>query len=261
MAYDKIMTKQFCNKNIIKESAGIILCRKSPSKNHYEVLLVHKRISYAFSEFIHGRYENFNNALKLFEQMSREELIVIRSLNFELMWYHIWISKKINDNPYFKTKRDKFTKIFITRDNGKKLVEHLQKIRPTHGDHIWELPKGRKKERHESLLSCAIRELYEETKILDQEYKIFPNITQNKSFIDNNVNYKYHFFAALAHHRLASGLRDDALKSPYIKDEEGEISEAKWMSINEIRHYEGDQKRISSLVQPIFNKFKNLALR
>jgi ADP-ribose pyrophosphatase YjhB (NUDIX family) len=246
---------------MVKESAGIILCRKSPIKNYYEALLVHKRVSYSFSEFIHGRYANFNSALKLFEKMSREELIIIRSLDFELMWYHIWISKKFNNNSYFDNRKGKFKKIFLSRDNGKKLIEHIQKIRPSHGDHIWELPKGRKKEKSESLLSCAIRELTEETKILDQEYKIFPYITQKKTFIDENVNYKYHYFAALAHHRLAGGLRDDALKSPYIKDEEGEISEARWMSITDIRHYEGESGRISSLVQPIFNKFKNMAVK
>ena len=39
-----------------KTSIGIILCRKNVNTGRPEVLLAHKRYTYAFADFVHGKY-------------------------------------------------------------------------------------------------------------------------------------------------------------------------------------------------------------
>ena len=83
-----------------KTSVGIILCRKNENTRRPEVLLVHKRYTYAFAEFVHGRYQRgprptaavgpgTSFVTELLDCMSREELLDIYSLNFSQM--DLWI--------------------------------------------------------------------------------------------------------------------------------------------------------------------------
>ena len=243
----------------IKESAGIILCRKSTKG--YEVLIVHKRASYAFSYFVNGKYSSLNRAKALLSNMSREELIAIMYLDFDALWYRMWLSYGSGD--YYEKCRAKFHNTFIEKDGGKTLQDIIKKTRPL-GDHIWELPKGRRLSpklnggKEEPMISCAMRELSEEAKIERNEYKIIPNITCNDRFVSEGVEYRYTFFAAIANNRLAGGSRDESLLNPFVREGEGEVCEVKWVNLNDLKYYDGPEQRIKKLVSPIFNKLKNI---
>ena len=72
---------QNSNKYVTKISIGIIIIRINNKQP--EVLLINKRCTYAFSEFICGNYKTYNNKIEyILEQMTTEELLDIWSLNF-----------------------------------------------------------------------------------------------------------------------------------------------------------------------------------
>jgi len=182
---------------LTKTSIGIILIKQGLLNSPPEVLLVHKRYTYAFNDFINGNYIYLHhNDTKIFlkkknpilslesllEQMTTSELLDIMSLNFEQMWYKVCLNFK-KDDPHYIKKYNKFYSEFIKFDNGKKLI-NLIKNTKIRGTLLWEVPKGRKNDNKETDLECAIREVEEETGRTKYYYRIIPNIKKkNKLYI------------------------------------------------------------------------------
>ena len=80
----------------IKRSVGIIIF----NYNMDSVLLVQKKCTYAFSEFVVGRYDK-NNKVQLIEKLNRmttNEKVIIHSMEFEWMWYNMFMSKDKSDH-------------------------------------------------------------------------------------------------------------------------------------------------------------------
>src|SRR3989304_3957528 len=75
-----------------KISFGIACCRING--NTPEILLICKRWTYAYIDFIHGKYNSLDNfqLIELFNKMTFEEKLDILSLNFAQMWYRIWLN-------------------------------------------------------------------------------------------------------------------------------------------------------------------------
>jgi 8-oxo-dGTP pyrophosphatase MutT (NUDIX family) len=235
-----------------KTSVGIILCKKNNTSGRLEVLLANKRYTYAFAEFVHGRYSR--NSYIPFNDMTLDELFDILSLNFEQMWYRIWLT---NDNKELYVKKHaKFYSTFM-RDGGVALKAKIMASR-ANGTLLWEVPKGRRQNPHESDLVCAIRELYEETGVEKKDYKIIPGIKKKISFVSAGVRYNYIYYVALAGPRLTNmNLYGNSIKAA-LRDIShiGEIGEIKWHDIERIRMIDGPQSKLESLLTPIFKIVK-----
>lgn len=89
-------------KKPVKHSAGIACMRKNPYNNQLEVLLIKRRYTYAYAEFMNGSYypADFRRnsigetrLINLFSEMTTEDKVLIMGMNFSSMWYHIWMSK------------------------------------------------------------------------------------------------------------------------------------------------------------------------
>src|SRR3989344_1481815 len=104
------------NKNNKKKiSIGIACCRING--NIPEILLICKRCTYYYVEFVHGRYRddiinNNSQLINLFNGMTVEEKIDILSLNFSQIWYRVWLDTA-KKRTYFiaKTKFEEETNI------------------------------------------------------------------------------------------------------------------------------------------------------
>jgi 8-oxo-dGTP pyrophosphatase MutT (NUDIX family) len=92
--------------------------------------------------------------------MTCEELFDILSLNFEQMWYRIWLTHDNRD--LFHKKHARFQSVFMRNDSGAGL-RHLCLSARGRGALMWEVPKGRRQSAQEPDLICAVRELREET--------------------------------------------------------------------------------------------------
>src|SRR5689334_7953221 len=89
----------FCETPINKKtnSVGVILCRRATPPGGIEILMIRKRYTYAFAEFVNGKYSIRTNAQRkklttMFNRMTIQELLNIMSLDFSKLWYHVWLS-------------------------------------------------------------------------------------------------------------------------------------------------------------------------
>jgi 8-oxo-dGTP pyrophosphatase MutT (NUDIX family) len=236
-----------------KVSVGIILCRKNPLTLRPEVLLAHKRYTYAYAEFIHGRYSRLaaKNIISMLESMTRDELFDILSLNFEQMWYRIWLT---HSNKELYTK--KYAKFYTTfmRDDGGKALKNQIMMTQARGTLLWEVPKGRKINSRETDIICATRELCEETGIEKKDYKILPGVKKKVCFINSGTKYKYVYYLAIANPHISSlNITNNSFRDI---NHMAEISEIKWHDIERIRLIDGPQSKLEALMTPVFKIIK-----
>ncbi len=225
-----------------RRSIGITCCRFT--NNRPEALMVCKRYTYAYAMFVQGKYNANNNSeiLSWLNQMTVEEKHDLLSLNFSQIWYRVWLDNTTRTVNYFSSK-NKFESTFVA-DNGSRLKKLIAKS--THGSKIWEIPKGRKKNKTESDIHCAIREFQEETRISKGSYKLWPDAINTYSYVDDGITYTNKYYLAYTKHNIEPRIEFGS------KEQLEEISDIKWMDIEEIRRID-DTGRLASFIKPIFS--------
>jgi len=235
-------------------SVGIACCRiiNINNNNIPQILLVQKKITYGFCNFVYGDYkiDNKEEIKKLLNKMTVEEKIDITTGDFDRLWYKIWMDtkdrKKIkNNNRYYNCKR-KFEELY-EKENGeylKKMIEKSHNI-----NLIWEIPKGKKRKNEIDILA-ATREFQEETNISKSMFKIFPNTTFKYEFIDNNVKYKLLYYAGIMNKIYEPSINMGSIEQ--LK----EITDIKFMSIVDIRRIDYDG-HLEKKIIPILNFIKS----
>ena len=101
--------------NKTKKSYGIACCRWNINKQKYEYLLVQKKYTYYFINFVFGHYNlNQKSQLKyLLNRISVQEKYLILSYDFGKMWYHIWgVDPEQTVNPKTIKIYNKYKQIF-----------------------------------------------------------------------------------------------------------------------------------------------------
>lgn len=261
------------NTKFVKKSCGIA-CLRTDSKNQLEILLVKKRYTYEFCDFVLGNYdsssrESINTSVrKLVNNMTIHEKIDILSLNFDTMWFKIWLESPIlksykpiinTENAYdtlkkiksYEKKKKKFTNVFL-RDNGERLKNIvLNSKNNTSIELMWEIPKGRKR-KIETNLDCAIREFKEETNIEQDNYNILFDINPIiETLNSSNTTYIHKYFVAYSTYQSKPELK-------IIKNlsQVTEISSIKWLKLNEIKFLD-NKNRLYHLVSKIFSVFRS----
>lgn len=207
-----------------KFSVGIACCKLT--RGNPQILLVKKRVSYCYADFVQGKYDptNTEELKNLLNNMTVDEKICISSLDFTAMWYRIWMDF-IPKYTNFYAVKNKFEMCFKA-DGGvriKSLIQNSASVQP-----LWEIPKGRKDTLDEPEISCAVREFQEETGLKKAQYKIIPDVYRDICVMDRGVRYRGRYYIAVARDELnlASGFSNSQIE---------EISECRWMSLNEIR--------------------------
>lgn len=227
-----------------KQSLGIACCRFNGTKP--EILLICKRYTYAYNLFVHAKYmSSDNNALiALFNGMTVDEKIDILSLNFMQIWYRIWLNSARSTTYYVS--KNKFETTFLP-DGGARLRKLICKS--SNANKIWEIPKGRKRNKNEPDLQCAIREFGEETGINKKSYKVFHYAKRTYGYSDAGVRYNNTYFIGITKHNIEPRINFG------MQDQIDEICDIKWMSIEEIRFID-ETGRLEKFIKPIFNFIK-----
>ena len=241
----------------VKKSYGIILCKKNIT-GKLETLLVHKRYTYAYSMFVHGKYikpniwpkSSMQFIINLLSQMTLEELLDIWSLDFKQIWYRIWLNTNY-DTELYKRKYTKFYMSFLKHDNGDYLRCIIQQIR-NYNFLNWEVPKGRLKNLQETNLSCAIREVKEETGLNKIDYTILPNARRYINYISLGTRYICTYYIAIINPNIRY------YNNTIFKNisQLTEISETKWFDIDKLRIIDDHKKHLESLIKPAFKLVK-----
>ncbi len=218
--------------------------------NNIKFLLVQRKHSLGYLEFMRGRYNISNNELilKLFMQMTPEEISDINSKEFDCLWNNLWdinnIKNKYHHKEYISSK-EKFYQLKIKNydfDN--------KNMKPSFNFNEWGFPKGRR-ELYESDIICAMREFEEETYIKENDYIIFEKCNSIKENLigTNGINYTHNYFLALLHDNLT-------LENNKNNKEIGNI---RIMDIKEcielIRPYHTEKLNIIKTIYLLFNNF------
>nr|SMH63232.1 mRNA-decapping protein g5R [Faustovirus] len=227
----------------VKYSMGIACCRINDKTHRAELLMVCKRNTYNFVQFVHGSYDpnDSNSVLKLLNGMTRDEKLDILSGNFQQIWYRIWLNTPVNSAYY--PARNKYTVLW--NETGGKLRALID--RSNNSRLIWELPKGRKKAFSESDLSCAIREFNEETGLSRGSYQLLNLPSKRWVIIDNNTKYISRYF-------LAGYRGSNQYTHPVVYDT-SEISEVRWMDIEQIKIHEPGMYNFAKNLLKIYKKY------
>jgi len=276
----------------MRHSYGIALCRLRPNGTP-EILLVKKRFSYEFHEFVLGKYKKHDqrDLAALFNGMTIQEKLDIIGLDFSAIWYRLWAeipaAQALNeDNPreiyvrrqkYSRTRhtasplrqncivasyvknRSKFESLLA--DNTKMLLHLINNS--TNAGTIWEIPKGHC-ERREMPLDAAIREFTEETNVRQHQYNILWSLPPiSMTYTDEHIIYHYQYYIAEATPLDENGQPRPAWvpKIPFeLYKNKQEVEYARWVALHEIPYLQmapAAEKRLLSLARQAFRRFRH----
>lgn len=267
---------------ITKQSYGLACCKFIDGILH--VLMVKKKYSYAFFEFVFCKYPKFDRKKldELFNGMTFQEKKDILELNFDKLWCKIVLN--VPDDPNSMTKKTKLKKIIgklknvvdvedveekkydispkekeyqtylvkkhrfmeLIEDGGRRLREIINHSKSA--DPIWEIPKGRP-ESNEKPLDTAVREFYEETTITIDRYKIIYDIHPIKiNYVIGDCLYNNEYYVAIAGDDLI-------INNEYNRyDNNIEVEEIRWINVHEVPFLNRGQhtyKRMINLVNSV----------
>lgn len=235
-------------------SYGIILCRINKISNKTEVLIISKKTTYNFVEFLNGMFEKFSleELQRFFDGMTFNEIKLLNDLDFDKMWELAWGIPE-EDNKFYNfylMRKEKFYKFFKNEENIHKLREILSKTTPTSNE-IWELPKGRKNFSEENSLECAKREFEEETNIKPMEYIIIPGFERRYMFHEKGRDFRLKYFTAISESNRQIGFL--SLKNKF---QLAEIKGMRWVSISDIHCFDNRHGQLQKILSPIQDRVK-----
>jgi hypothetical protein len=219
------------------------------NKNNVKFLMIQRKNSLGYLEFMRGRYDvnNNENINYIFEQMTQNEIIDILTKEFDLLWNDLWDENNIKNKNHYKeyiTSKQKFYELKLNK------IDFISNLKPKYLFNEWGFPKGRR-ELYESDIICAIREFEEETNIKENMYNLLESCNKIKENLigTNGINYLHNYYLAI--------LNSEKIKN--IDSKNKEIGNIKIMSFNEcieaVRPYHTNKIKIIKLLNELINEY------
>jgi 8-oxo-dGTP pyrophosphatase MutT (NUDIX family) len=204
------------------------------TKNVIELLIIKRKDSLAFIDFMRGKYimEDRNYILNLLNNMSVSERTYLLENDFATIWNYLW---NYNTNNLYrneeKLSKIKFNKLkhgytsILESYNLKDLIELCDK---KYNEPEWGFPKGRRNY-HEKDIICGLREFEEETGYNKTDIEIINNIVPFEEIFtgSNYKSYKHKYFVGIINNAIV----------PINNFQIYEISEIKWVPIDDVYKY------------------------
>ena len=172
-----------------------IICYKI-EKNEIKYLMIQRKDSLSFMEFVRGKYElsNIEYIKKLLLNMTISERDMIITNTFENIWNYIWFQTDNNSNKNNKEYMNSKFKFSLLNENNF-LKNYITSIKSVFFSQEWGFPKGRRKIK-ENDIDCAIREFFEETRITEDNISIINEINpfEEMFFGTNGIMYKHLYY-------------------------------------------------------------------
>lgn len=212
----------------IKRSYGIMLCSYNRPARRVEVLVVRRRTTYDFYDFIARPTNNHARLIGMLNNMTCDEKLELLTLDFARIYYRLYgvdaAALSAEHLSKFCILRDLFNKRF-RRDSGRYLRCLVQASNNV--DSIWVVPKGHR-ELHEARLNCAIREFEEETGINQSSYTVLTLNPQMVYHVSNGIRYEsYYYPAMLDEPRLRDQIRVNYSNPAQLL----EVIDIRWMAL------------------------------
>jgi 8-oxo-dGTP pyrophosphatase MutT (NUDIX family) len=162
--------------------------------NRLKFLLIQRKDTMGYIDLLRGRYNNKHKSQYIqnfIEEITVEEKRKLLTHSFDELWDNLWVNHNskmyINDRKKAKEKYQQLD-----------LKNILSEFQPRFIETEYGFPKGRRHNAEEDGISCARRELFEETGIPHTSYRIRYDIPAlNESFIGSNgVRYIHVYYVA-----------------------------------------------------------------
>ena len=236
-------------------SIGIIIFRKFENKIQY--LLIRRKHSLGFVEFMRGKYplHNYDYLVNVFNEMSIAEKELINKSSFDELWNYLWGEQMgIQYRGEEKVSREKFETLKCGIESNK-IEYNLEKIITNSSvewdETEWGFPKGRRNYQEKDLI-CALREFEEETGYLRSNVILIQNIVPYEEIFtgSNMKSYKHKYFLGCMESNILTT----------NEFQQSEVSEIKWMSYEEcmakIRPYNLEKKNILAKINTVLQHYK-----
>lgn len=186
-----------------RTSIGFILYMQCRRSTYF--LQIQRKDTIGFIDFVRGKYKlnDVQYIIKLISIMTKTEQNNLLTKTFDALWNTIWIDNSRKTIEKYKrcyeVSKKKFLKIRnsgVIIDGKCVLLENLIDMSSYHTETEWGFPKGRR-EKNETNLECACREVYEETGLQENKDYIvhskYDPITINFKGV-NDVSYRHIFY-------------------------------------------------------------------
>ena len=224
----------------IKDEDGDII------NNHerYYFLLIRRKDTLGYVEFLRGKYDEMNEdyLVKIFNTMTKSEIVRIKTLEFEQLWNELWSHR---NNKQYQVEYENSNSKFQNLIHGKylNLDRIIEKANIKYTEKEWGFPKGRRNIK-ESDYDCAMREFQEETGFMENEYTILKNIKPVEEIFygSNDIRYKHIYY-------IGECLSEKKIKvDPENRFQATEIGGIEWFNLNDavdkIRPYNVEKKLV-----------------
>jgi 8-oxo-dGTP pyrophosphatase MutT (NUDIX family) len=219
-------------------SIGVIVYRYNNEIKDFEYLMIRRRNTLGFVDFIRGKYNIYNKGYlkNIINEMTNKEKELLKEKDFEGLWNYIWdntITLKYKNEE--KISKDKYTILkqgINTTKEFYNLESLIEESTTKWNEEEWGFPKGRRNFQEKDIYT-ALREFNEETGIDTSEIKIIKNIIPYEEIFtgSNYKSYKHKYY-------IAKIINNDISLDKYQKSEVGKIE---WKSfhnsIKSIRPY------------------------
>lgn len=230
-----------------------IICFKKDENNQIKYIMIQRKDSLSFMEFIRGKYST-NDIIyirQLISAMTLNEKKILITKQFDDIWNYAWNqnnSTSIKHTTEYIDSENKFE--YLSRNN---ILNEIIKdiINLEEQEQEWGFPKGRRKVR-ENDIDCAIREFCEETRLEITDFKILTDISPFEEifFGTNNVLYKHTYYVAkIVNNSIKISVDENCIEQ--IR----EVRDLNWFSyeevINHIKIYNIERHQIIQRVNDI----------
>lgn len=215
--------------------------------NDLKILLINRKVSLNFIEFLRGKYSVSNTSYikEMISMMTKKEIKMLQTMEFSKLWKYVWGDIKYK-NVYNKSlKRFNIIKDFILT---------LPESKYDYPE--WEFPKGRAEFR-ETSYECANREFCEETGLSKKNYDIIDiKPIFNEYTATNKIKYinKYYFSELI--NKPSAFIID-----PLVKEQYNEIGDIRLCSLEEcktlFRDYQKGKLEIINNIKNVFDVLIN----
>ena len=222
-----------CKKPII--SSGIIAFRRKKNANQIEYLMICRKDSLGYIDFLRGKYPLYNKEyiLTLINEMTLQEKENLLNCDFSFLWQNLWgdfVGLQYRGEE--KSAKDKFAQIKrgikVCDTESYNLESLVEESNTTWNTPEWGFPKGRRNYQ-ENDLTCGLREFEEETGYDKQSVSIIKNLLSfEETFVGSNLkSYKHIYF-------LGYMGTQDSVSETFQKSE---VSEMKWFTLDECKSH------------------------
>lgn len=224
-----------------------VVCYQKNGSDKIKYLMVERKYSYNFSEFIQGKYNIFQQDYlqSMFNQMTLSERKLILDTEFDVLWSRLFFSSRSRDYSSSKIKFSILRSGFVMlKDKSEINLDILvQKCDKRFEEAEWYFPKGKRKNPTEDDQSCAIREFEEETSLSKDVIDLQQHTTFTEAhYGSNRKKYKVKFW-------LAEIVEDIIINVP---ENHPEIGNMNWFTYDEclkkFRDYETKKNELMNKI-------------